>query len=190
MHKHSKFEQFLAKFILLHVCYMHFFIEHLMGHHKRVATPEDPATARLGENVYQFVPRSIVQSFQSAWHLECKRLRDAGLPVLSVQNQMLWFAALPLMLLAMATTLYGPRSSIFFLLQSLFAVSLLEIVNFIEHYGLQRKQTAPGKYERVNPHHSWNSASVVTSSLTLNLPVREQPPTHLSPSLRVPQVLA
>ncbi|MFT6972281.1 MAG: alkane 1-monooxygenase [Roseivirga sp.] len=163
-HKKSKVERFYAKLILMTVCYMHFYIEHNKGHHVHVATPLDPATSRKGEHFYKFWVRSVVGSYFGAWKIELAGLKRKGLGFWSVENNMIWFTLMPLLFAAVLTTgisLWQGRLvwevPVFFFAQSILAFSLLEIVNYIEHYGIIRKEIAPGKYERVNPMHSWNS---------------------------------
>ena len=163
-HKKSKLEQFYAKLILMTVGYMHFFIEHNKGHHVYVATPRDPATSRKGENFYRFWLRSVFGSFFSAWKLEFERLRRKGLSKWGPHNQMIWFSILPMLFTAACTfglSLYTGQFAwqviVFMFVQSVLAFSLLEIVNYIEHYGIVRKEVSPGKYERVTHMHSWNA---------------------------------
>ena len=163
-HKKSKLERFYAKLLLMTVCYMHFYIEHNKGHHVYVATPRDPATSRKGEAFPKFWVRSVFGSYFSAWHLEVERLERKGLGKWSLHNSMIWFTLLPIMLCALLTagvSLYFSfvvwQVPVFFFAQSVLAFTLLELVNYIEHYGIVRKELQPGKYERVNPMHSWNS---------------------------------
>lgn len=163
-HKKSKIERFYARMILMTVAYMHFYIEHNKGHHVYVATPRDPATSRKGEHFYAFWFRSVFGSYTSAWKLETSRLERKGKPFWSLSNQMIWYTLLPFMFCALLTAgaafLQGEfiwQVPLFFFIQSFLAFSLLEIVNYIEHYGIVRREIAPGKYERVNPMHSWNS---------------------------------
>ena len=163
-HKKSKTERFYARLILMTVSYMHFYIEHNKGHHVYVATPRDPATSRKGEHFYAFWFRSVFKGYQSAWKLERGRLERKGQAFFGPHNQMIWYSLLPLLLCAAPTAGVSiPAGTIvwevpvFFVIQSILAFSLLEIVNYIEHYGIVRKEIAPGKYERVNPMHSWNS---------------------------------
>ena len=163
-HKKSAVERFYAKLILMTVCYMHFYIEHNRGHHVYVATPRDPATSRKGEHFYKFWFRSVVGSYFSAWEIELTGLKRKGLGFWSMKNNMIWFTLFPLLfavLLTLGTSLWQERVvwevPLFFFVQSILAFSLLEIVNYIEHYGIVRKEIAPGQYERVNPMHSWNS---------------------------------
>jgi alkane 1-monooxygenase len=163
-HKKSKIERFYARMILMTVSYMHFYIEHNKGHHVYVATPRDPATSRKGEHFYAFWLRSVFGSYTSAWKLERNRLERKGKTFWSLGNQMIWYSLLPFifcaLLMAGAAFLQAEflwQVPLFFFVQSFLAFSLLEIVNYIEHYGIVRREIAPGKYERVNPMHSWNS---------------------------------
>lgn len=163
-HKKTKIERFYSRLILMTVCYMHFYIEHNKGHHVYVATPRDPATSRKGEHFYAFWLRSVTGSYRSAWKLERSRLQRKGKAFWSTENEMIWYTVLPCMFCALLTTLVSIRLEefiwqvpVFFFIQSFLAFSLLEIVNYIEHYGIVRKEVAPGKYERVTPMHSWNS---------------------------------
>ncbi|MBL7951611.1 MAG: alkane 1-monooxygenase [Flavobacteriales bacterium] len=156
-HRTHRWERDLARALLLTSLYMHFIIEHNRGHHRRVATPDDPASARYGETVYAFWLRSIVFSWRSAWHIEADRLRKAGHVPVGVRNEMVqalfWQGALLLVI----GTVFGPNALAAFLGAALLGVLLLETVNYIEHYGLRRKRTAGGSYGRVHHVHSWNS---------------------------------
>lgn len=163
-HKKSQIEQFYAKVLLMTVCYMHFIIEHNRGHHVHVATPKDPATSRKNEGFYGFWLRSVVGSYRSAWELEGQRLKRKVIPFWSWKNKMIGYSLFPFIFCAVLCIIaYAIGCSQawliipFFLFQSFLAFSLLEIVNYIEHYGIVRKEIAPGRYERVNPMHSWNS---------------------------------
>ena len=160
-HRVNKFEQFLAKMLLLTSLYMHFFIEHNKGHHKNVATHEDPSSARFNESVFAFYPRTLLFTYISAWKIANADVHKKGKPKFSIQNEML---QLQLLQLAFATTIlvvFGWKITAAYLLSALIGMLLLECVNYIEHYGLSRKQTASGQYERTMPHHSWNSNHVV-----------------------------
>lgn len=161
MHKTSRFERLLSQILLLMVCYMHFYIEHLRGHHRRVATPDDPASARLGENFYAFYLRTIWGSWRDAWKLEQTRISKKHLP--AWRNQMLWFTLLPILLALSLNALWGTSALVFFIAQSVIAFSLLETVNYVEHYGLSRREIRPGIYEAVNMTHSWNSNHLLTN---------------------------
>lgn len=160
-HRANKFEQALAKTLLLTSLYMHFFTEHNKGHHKRVATPEDPSSARLGEPVYIFYFRTIIFSYVSAWHIANDETRKKAQPVFSLQNEMIQFSFIQAAFLVLMLYFFGWLVTLYFLAAALIGILLLETVNYIEHYGLQRKSTADGRYERAMPEHSWNSDHVI-----------------------------
>ncbi len=160
-HRVNKFEQFLAKTLLLTSLYMHFFIEHNKGHHKRVATPEDPSSARYGEMLYSFFFRSIVFSYISAWKIASGETRKKGHRIFSIHNEMLRFQVIQLLFVALIIVLFGWLPAILFCIAAFQGILLLETVNYIEHYGLQRKAVDEGKYERAMPEHSWNSNHVI-----------------------------
>ncbi len=160
-HRAGKFEQGLAKALLLTSLYMHFFIEHNKGHHKRVATPEDPSSARKGEPVYTFYFRTIIFSWLSAWHIANREIRKKGKPVFSLRNEMIQFRLIQIAFMCLIFFVFGGLVTLYFLLAALIGILLLETVNYIEHYGLQRKPTGNGNYERAMPVHSWNSNHVI-----------------------------
>jgi alkane 1-monooxygenase len=156
-HRTNRLDQVLSQILLLTSLYLHFFIEHNRGHHKHVATPHDPATSRQGETVYAFYWRSISGGFRSAWRLECERLEKKGLPAISFRNLMLRFQLIQLLALAVIGWLTGPMGLLAFVGAAVIGILELETVNYLEHYGLMRKEIRPGVYERVQPWHSWNS---------------------------------
>lgn len=160
-HRVNRFEQFLSKALLLTSLYMHFFIEHNKGHHKRVATPEDPSSARYGEPVYLFYFRSILFSYFSAWKIANTEVKKKGKPVLSFYNEMIQFTFIQLAFLALIYFVFGGWILLCYLVAASIGILLLETVNYIEHYGLQRKATGPNSYERAMPEHSWNSNHVI-----------------------------
>ena len=160
-HRVNKFEQFLAKALLLTSLYMHFFIEHNKGHHKRVATPEDPSSARYGEWIFAFYFRSVIFSYISAWNIANADIKKKGKPVLSLGNEMIQFHLIEIAFVAIILFVFGWLTTIYFLLAAIIGFLLLETVNYIEHYGLQRKVLGEGKYERAMPAHSWNSDHVI-----------------------------
>jgi alkane 1-monooxygenase len=169
MHKNSPTQQFLSKTLLVCVCYGHFFIEHVKGHHVRVATPEDPATAQLGESFYQFIPKTLIGSFKSALHLEKRRLTQKGYSSWSLHNNFWWIITIPCAIGAFCFYIGGLSALAFFILQSFMAIMTLELVNYIEHYGLERRKLDNGQYEKVNPYHSWNANHWLSNSILFHL---------------------
>ncbi|MGI9247168.1 MAG: alkane 1-monooxygenase, partial [Steroidobacteraceae bacterium] len=141
-----------------------FSIEHVYGHHRRLATPADPATARRGENFYRFLLRSVVGQTRSAYRLEQDRLRTLGHAALGLHNRYLrgWLLSLALLLAFAAAA--GMKGALVFLLTALAGRSVLEAVNYFEHYGLVREPDAP-----VEPRHSWNSNKALSNAVFFNL---------------------
>lgn len=160
-HRSSRTEQFLAKSLLLSSLYMHFFIEHNRGHHKRVATHEDPASARYGESIYAFWGRSLWYSYISAWHLEKQRLQKQGLFFWSIYNEMIIYHLLQAALLIAVYLVFGLKVMLCFMAAALIGSVLLESVNYIEHYGLSRQKREDGSYAKTLQCHSWNSDHVI-----------------------------
>lgn len=156
-HRTNPLEQNLAKALLLTSLYMHFYIEHNRGHHKRVSTPEDPSSARPGESVYAFFMRSIVGSYRSAWDISNRERIKKNIPWLSFRNEMLMFQLLQIGLIVGIAAYFGLETTGWFVCAAVIGFLLLETVNYIEHYGLQRKKTGVVSYERPKPAHSWNS---------------------------------
>ena len=157
-HRNKKYEQFMAKSLLLTTLYMHFFIEHNRGHHKNVSTPSDPATSRLNETFYAFWPRTVVGSWMDAWKLEQYRLTKMKQNFWNpIHNEMLRFQLIQIAFTVTIYLIFGWIGVVGFIASSVIGFTLLEIVNYIEHYGMLRKQMSNGSYEKVKPHHSWNS---------------------------------
>ncbi|MBT3586942.1 MAG: alkane 1-monooxygenase [Halobacteriovoraceae bacterium] len=154
-HRSRIFEQRMAQSLLLSTLYMHFFIEHNRGHHKNVSTPNDPATSRRGESLYAYLPRPLLGSFLSAYRIDPS----------------LFLKFMALQALALATVFYatGLAGMLFFIASSSIGFIFLETVNYIEHYGLARKQLANSNYERTRPEHSWNSNHLVGRIILLEL---------------------
>lgn len=141
-----------------------FAIEHVHGHHARVATFDDPASARRGERVYGFIFRSTLGQLRGAWGLEVARLARKGQGTWSVHNRFLRGWLMSLAWLALAALLGGWRAVACFGASALWGKAILEIINFIEHYGLLR---LPGT--RVEPRHSWNSNAWMSSTVLYHL---------------------
>lgn len=168
-HKKDELERWLSKITLAQTAYGHFYIEHNRGHHVRVATPEDPASARFGENFWTFLPRSVWGSLRSSWELEKTRLGRMGKSPWTIRNDILNAWLMTLVLWGALTAIFGPAVLPYLLLQAVYGFSLLETVNYLEHYGLLRQRTASGRYERCTPEHSWNSDHIVTNIFLYHL---------------------
>lgn len=156
-HRISKLENFIAQLLLLPALYVHFFVEHNRGHHKHVGTDKDPASAKQGENVYLFWVKSTFLGYLSAWKIEFDRLRKVQKKPFSVANKMLQFTTLQVGYVTCLILILGYQNAFFVLLSGIVGVLLLETINYLEHYGLRRKQLENGRFERVLPKHSWNS---------------------------------
>ena len=168
-HRSTWYEQWMAKILLLTSLYMHFFIEHNRGHHKHVSTPEDPASARRGEWLFTFWFRSVWGSYWSAWEIENKRVQKLGKPTLSLSNEMVVYHLLQSAALAVIAFAFGWQVMLYFVAAAVSGFLLLETVNYIEHYGLLRRQRPDGSYERVTPRHSWNDSHHLSNLALLNL---------------------
>ncbi len=162
-HRRGHLERWLARLMLAATGYGHFYVEHNRGHHVRVATRSDPASARLGESFWRFWPRTVIGGVRSAWGLESRRLRLRGRRVWSPRNEVLLGWLLTAVLFGTLAAVFGPVVLGFLVAQALFGITLLEGVNYIEHYGLARARTDSGRYEAVTPRHSWNSDAVISS---------------------------
>lgn len=168
-HKKTALERWLAKIVLAVVGYGHFFVEHNRGHHKDVATPEDPASARLGENIYGFALRELPGACRRAWTSEAERLKRRGKRVWSLDNEVLQPLFITVPLYAVMLAVFGPIMLIFLPLQAAFGWWQLTSANFIEHYGLLRQKAADGRYERCRPEHSWNANHIATNVILFHL---------------------
>lgn len=160
-HRNHKFEVLLSKLGLMINLYMHFTIEHNRGHHKMVSTPSDPATARKNESVYGFYIRSIFGQVIHAWQLEKERLEQLNKSILSFENEMIQIFFIQFIYLIGVAFLFGISIVPYVIAIAFIGILLLETVNYIEHYGLERKLLPSGEYERVMPRHSWNSDHLV-----------------------------
>ena len=169
IHRSSKFEQSLGRALLLTTLYMHFAIEHVYGHHKHVGTEEDAATARKGETFYRFLVRSVPDQYLSTCEIERKRLQKKKKGFWSFSNEMLGFQVTQLAWLATIFWLMGPVVALLYIASCVLAFSLLEAVNYLEHYGLEREKDERDRYEKVDHHHSWNSDHVVSRMFLFEL---------------------
>ena len=168
-HKKDKVDRWLSRISLAPTFYGHFYVEHNRGHHKNVSTPNDPASSRLGETFWAFWPRTVMGSLRSAWHLEAERLARAGKSVWSLSNENLQSWAMSVVLWGALLAVLGWVVLPFLLIQAVYGFSLLEVVNYLEHYGLLRRQLPDGRVERCMPEHSWNSNHMVTNLFLYHL---------------------
>lgn len=162
-HKPGSFNRILGTVHMSKNLYMHFTYEHIFGHHRNVATPLDPASAHQGLNIYSFVWRSFTGSYKSVYKMQ-KELNKpfyANYAVLSVAGAVAFTFFIYL--------LYGPSVTIFFVCEALFSIFYLEAINYVEHYGLARKQLPNGEYEKVTIRHSWNAPHRFTNYLLFKL---------------------
>jgi alkane 1-monooxygenase len=168
-HKKIRAERILARLALAPSGYGHFTIEHNRGHHRDVATPEDSASARMGESYYRFMGREIPGAFRRAWKMETGRLSRLGGGPWSAGNEILQTAAITLATWGGLVWWLGPAVVPFILIQAFVAYSLLSSANYVEHYGLLRQKTGSGRYERPEPRHSWNSNHLLSNILLYQL---------------------
>jgi alkane 1-monooxygenase len=168
-HKRASSEKWLSRVALAQTGYGHFFIEHNRGHHVKVATPEDPASSRLGESYWAFLPRTVIGSLRSAWGIEVARLDRLEERHLSRHNDVLTAWAMTVVLFGVLALAFGPVVLPFLVFQAVIGFSLLEVVNYLEHYGLLRQKREDGRYERCMPEHSWNSNNVASNVLLYHL---------------------
>ena len=169
IHKDEKLETRAGGFLLSLVCYAGFKVEHLRGHHVHVSTPEDASSSRYNQSLYNFLPQAYMRNFLNAWKLEAERLQRKGQKALSWRNELIWWYSISALALAGFTIAFGWLGAVFFLGQSFIAFTLLEIVNYLEHYGLHRRKLDNGRYERTGPEHSWNSNYFLTNVFLFHL---------------------
>ncbi|MEM8594581.1 MAG: alkane 1-monooxygenase [Pseudomonadota bacterium] len=169
IHKKTKTEQVAGGLLLSLVCYAGFKIEHIYGHHVHVSTPEDASSSRYNQSLYQFLPQAYVRNFNNAWVLQKKRMERRGQNFYSFNNELINYYGLSIALMVMFTVWQGALGLVYFLVTSFVAFTLLEIVNYLEHYGLHREKQDNGRYEKVTPHHSWNSNHLATNLFLFHL---------------------
>lgn len=168
-HKKDRLSKNLAKLALASGAYGHFNIEHNAGHHRQVATPEDTASARMGESIYQFVLRELPGGFKRAWQIESQRLASKGLPWYALENQILQSNLMTVALYALVAVVLGWMGLLIVVLHAPLVWWQLTSANYIEHYGLLRQKNAQGNYERCQPWHSWNSNHLVSNLVLFHL---------------------
>ncbi|QTN37275.1 alkane 1-monooxygenase [Cognatishimia activa] len=184
MHQKPAWERWLGDILLAMVLYSHFRSEHLLVHHRYVATPRDPVTARYNQGFHRVFPRVIWTTLRSAWGAEKAMLARKKKPVWAFGNPFWRYLILQALALALAFWLAGWLGVALFLWQAWIAIWQLELVNYIEHYGLTREHLGDGKYEHVKPRHSWNAAHKASNWLLINL--QRHSDHHYKPDRRFP----
>ncbi|MGR3390841.1 alkane 1-monooxygenase [Sagittula sp.] len=184
LHQRNRFERWLGDILLAMVLYSHFRSEHLLVHHRYVGTPRDPVTARYNEGFHRFYPRVLRESLQSSFRAERDMLARKGLPWTHRSNPFWRYWALQAGMLLLALALGGWLGAGLFLVQAGVAIWQLEVVNYVEHYGLTRKHLGDGRYEHVLPRHSWNASHRATNWLMINL--QRHSDHHYRPDCRFP----
>ena len=181
-HHRSRPDQWFARLALAVPFYSHFTIEHNFGHHRDVATPEDCASARMNESIYRFALREMPGGVRRAWTIEARRLARRGRSPWSLSNELVkgWLLALAIQLPLVLW--FGPMMLLFLLIHHLVAWFLLTSANYVEHYGLLRQRLEDGRYERCQPHHSWNSNHLLSNLLLFHL--QRHSDHHANPGLR------
>lgn len=169
MHKVTTIEPLASGFLLSLVCFSGFKIEHISGHHVHVSTPKDYSSAPLNQSLYGYLVRALSHNFFYAFVLEKKRLNKKGLSAWHWRNELIWWQTLSIGWAILSYVVFGWLGVLFFFAQSFTAIVFLEIINYVEHYGLQRKLLKNGKYEAVTPRHSWNSNYLLTNLLLFQL---------------------
>ena len=156
-HRKKYFERFIGKCLYMPCLYMHFFIEHNFGHHLHVGTPEDGATAKYNQTVYSFWFTSVTKQYFDSWKRQLDLLKLSHKSFFSFQNDLLWYHLIQPCYLLLVYYFFGFQALLFAFFIAVLSFLFLETINYIEHYGLKRFKTPTGRYERVQPHHSWNS---------------------------------
>ena len=169
IHRHGRLEPWAGGVLLSLVAYGGFKVEHVRGHHVHVSTPQDASSSRYGQSLYAFLPHAWKWNFLNAWRLEAERLQRRGLPALHWRNELIWWYGLSLVIAAVMTWTFGWLGLLFFAGQSFVAFTELEIINYVEHYGLHRRRQADGRFERTTHQHSWNSSYLVTNLFLFQL---------------------
>lgn len=171
-HRGPYYERFMSKLLYLPCLYMHFYIEHNFGHHLHVATPNDGATAKYNQTVYSFWISSVSKQYVDAWKRQIQLLKIRNKPLVSISNDMLWYHLIQPLYLFGIFYFFSVEVMLFALAIGVISFLFLESINYIEHYGLRRQKLGSGRYERVQPHHSWNSnfniGRIVLYELTLH----------------------
>ncbi len=184
VHQHNKFERWLGDILLATVLYGHFRTEHILVHHRYIGTPRDVVTAKYNENLYHFLPRAMIGTLKSAWEVEADMQRKRGRKVWDFSNPFWIYGGLAFVFVTLAAIIGGVAGVALFAFQAFIAINFLEVIDYVEHYGLVRKHLGDGKYEPVAPRHSWNANHKFTNWQLLNL--QRHSDHHYKPRRRFP----
>jgi len=184
MHQSPRIERWFADGLMSMTLYGHFRSEHLKVHHRYVGTPRDAVTAKYGETFYKYFRRVVVDGLKSAWQIEEEYLSRKGYPIWHYSNPFWIYGILTLIFLFTAFLLGGVYGLIMYINHAFVAVFMLEVINYVEHYGLTREHLGEGKYEHVKPHHSWNASHKLTNLMLFNL--QRHSDHHYKPARRYP----
>ena len=168
-HKKDTLGKVVGTLDMLKNLYMHFYSEHLYGHHKNVSTPHDPATAAYGQTLYEFIPKSIIGSFRNTWNREGMKMTKQKKSIYSLENHMIQWLLAEFVFTFGIWLILGTKCLNLFLIQAVLSTCLLETINYIRHYGLLRKKLKNGQYEPVTTKHSWNAPQTVQNYILLKL---------------------
>ena len=160
-HRKNILDRNLSKLLFLPCLYMHFYLEHNLGHHKNVGTQEDPATARYNQNLFHFWIESVIKQYFNAWSIQLKLLSIEKRSFFSVKNDMFFYTIFQIGYLIFLFQIFGLMGMVYGIIAAIISFLFLETINYIEHYGLKRKKLPSGRYERVEKFHSWNSNHIV-----------------------------
>ena len=188
MHQKTKLERFLADVLMAMAFYGHFRTEHVFVHHRYVGTKKDAVTARFNESFYTFFLRVIPQCLISAWSVEAQKLAAKNKSTFNMSNPFYTYAALASLFVLFSFLIGGTYGMTLFFIQALVAILHLEVVNYIEHYGLSRKKISENKYEPTKPHHSWNANHAASNLLLINL--QKHSDHHAKPAKTYPMLSA
>ncbi len=169
IHKDPIIEQWAGGLLFACVTYGGFKVEHVRGHHVNVSTPEDASSSRYGQTLYSFLPHAYLHNFLNAWSLEAKKLKRKNKSLFSLSNELIWWYGISLVFAGVCGALWGWAGVAYFFAQSFVAFSLLEVINYVEHYGLHRRKLENGRYERTTIEHSWNSNYLLTNLFLFQL---------------------
>ena len=160
-HRKNVLDKTLSKLLFLPCLYMHFYLEHNLGHHKNVGTQEDPATARYNQNLFHFWIESVIKQYFNAWSIQLRLLNIEKRTFFSIKNDMFFYTIFQIFYLIFLFQIVGLIGMIYGIIVAIISFLFLETINYIEHYGLKRKKLPSGRYERVEKFHSWNSNHIV-----------------------------